>query len=295
MGMSHILQSTGRSLLLLVFLSSCQALAMLYPDRVQAEDTDKAKDKDELPDRFMVRGGANFIWNADTNMSLSGSRGAGALINYSDILKGETKATVPRVDAYFRFNPNHSIGFTYYRVGRDGLAEADRSFNFGNVTFPIGATVQSELNIAMYQIYYNYSFYHNEKVELATSVGFYFTEVSAMLTSRTTVGTSINAGTTSASELLAPLPQVGFIMRYHITPRLKSEVRANFFYISAGNWEGSLVDLYLGLEYRLFKHFGIGGALNRIDANIQGPVGNSAVFKVDNSWNAGFVYGSLYF
>ena len=43
MGMSHILQSTGRSLLLLVFLSSCQALAMLYPDRVQAEDTTRLR------------------------------------------------------------------------------------------------------------------------------------------------------------------------------------------------------------------------------------------------------------
>ena len=295
MGMSHILQRIGRSSLLLVLLSSYQVSIMTYPEHSLAEDTTKDKDKEELPDRFMVRGGANFIWNADTNMSLSGSRGAGALINYSDLLKGETKATVPRVDAYYRFNPNHSIGFTYYRVGRDGLAGVDRSFNFGNVTFPIGATVQSELNIAMYQIYYNYSFYHNEKVELATTLGFYFTEVSATLTARTTVGSSINAGTTSASELLAPLPQVGFIMRYHITPRLKSEVRANFFYISAGNWEGSLVDLYLGLEYRLFKHFGIGGALNRMDANIQGPVGSSAVFKVDNSWNAAFVYGSLYF
>ena len=199
MGMSHILQRIGRSSLLLVLLSSYQVSIMTYPEHSLAEDTTKDKDKEELPDRFMVRGGANFIWNADTNMSLSGSRGAGALINYSDLLKGETKATVPRVDAYFRFNPNHSIGFTYYRVGRDGLAGVDRSFNFGNVTFPIGATVQSELNIALYQIYYNYSFYHNEKVELATTLGFYFTEVSATLTAQTTVGSAINAGTTSAS------------------------------------------------------------------------------------------------
>ena len=293
MGMSYTLRRIARWSLLLVLLSACQALAMMYPTHSLAEDM--AKDTSELPDRFMMRGGANFIWNADTNMRLSGERGIGAIINYGDTLKGEETATVPRVDAYFRFNDKHSIGFTWYRVGRDGLNAIDRSIDFGNVTFPIGAAVQSSLNISLYELYYNYSFYHNEKVELAASAGFYITEISGSLTAVTTVGSLINAGTKSASDLLAPLPQFGFLMRYYITPRLNTELRANIFYVNVGSWTGSLADLYIGMEYRLFKHFGIGGAVNRLNVNVEGPVGETATFKVDNSWNTAFVYGSFYF
>ncbi|HJR77301.1 MAG TPA: hypothetical protein VJ805_10015 [Nitrospiraceae bacterium] len=51
----------------------------------------------------------------------------------------------------------------------------------------------------------------------------------------------------------------------------------------------------LGLEYRLFKHFGVGGAVNGLDVDVESPVGKSATFTVDNSWNTAFVYGSLYF
>lgn len=289
--MFHTSQTGSRYSFLLLFLSFCQVMVLLYPQRAHPQDNETT----ELPDRFMVRGGANFIWNAETNMRLSGERGIGGIINYGDAFKGEQTATVPRVDAYFRFNPKHSIGFTYYRVGRDGLNAIDRSIDFGNVTFPIGAAVLSSLDIALYQIYYNYSFYHNEKVELAASMGFYFTEISASLTSLTTVGSSINAGTTSATDLLAPLPQVGFLMRYYITPRLNTELRGNLFYLTAGSWQGSMIDLYFGMEYRLFKHFGIGGAVNRLNVNVEGPVGKSATFKVDNSWNTAFVYGSFYF
>ncbi|MET0516732.1 MAG: hypothetical protein ABW047_15550 [Nitrospiraceae bacterium] len=287
----HTLKIARTSLFLLLLLSCCQAFTMMNPECASAQDAEK----EALPNRFMVRGGANFIWNAETNMRLSGQRGIGATINYGDTLRGEQTDTVPRVDAYFRFNPQHSIGFTWYRVGRDGLNAIDKSIDFGNVTFPIGASVQSTLDIALYQFYYNYSFYHNEKVELALSAGFYLTEISASLTSLTTVGSLINTGTKSATDLLAPLPQIGFLMRYYITPRLNAELRANIFYLSAGGWQGSLADLYIGFEYRLFKNFGLGAALNRLNVNVEGPVKESATFKVDNSWNTAFVYGSIYF
>jgi len=43
------------------------------------------------------------------------------------------------------------------------------------------------------------------------------------------------------------------------------------------------------------KHFGLGGAVNRLNVNLEGPVGKSATFKVDNAWNTAFVYGAFYF
>ncbi len=276
--------SHGCSSLLLCLLF-CQVATLLYPEHGRTQDLD----------RFMVRGGANFIWDADTNMSLRGEQGVGGIFNFSDALKGEQTATVPRVDSLFRFTPKHSIGFTYYRVDRDGFNTIDRSIDFGNVTFPIGATVKSNFDVALYEIYYMYSFYHTEKVELAALAGFYFTDISVSLTSVTTVGTSINAGTTSRTDLLAPLPQVGFLMRYYITPRLNAELRTNFFYVDSSRWRGSLAEIYFGLEYRLFKHFGFGGAVDRLNASIEGPVGESATLKVDNAWNTAFVYGSFYF
>ena len=52
-------------------------------------------------------------------MRLSGERGIGTIINYADTLKGSQTDTTARVDAYFRFNPRHSIGFTC--IGSGGM------------------------------------------------------------------------------------------------------------------------------------------------------------------------------
>jgi len=74
----------------------------------------------ELPDRFMIRGGLGYVFNADTIFGINSANGLSALADFSNLLGGDRQDTVWRVDSLYRFNPRHSLGFSYYDVERRG-------------------------------------------------------------------------------------------------------------------------------------------------------------------------------
>jgi len=93
--------------------------------------------------------------------------------------------------------------------------------------------------------------------------------------------------------LTVPLPSFGLFVNYNITPRLQFQTRADFFYIRVGNYEGSMFEYYFGLEYRLFRHFAVGAAYDRLAADLQDT--SRGGFEFDLAYNLAFFYGTLYF
>jgi hypothetical protein len=51
------------------------------------------------------------------------------------------------------------------------LIESFESFEFNGSTYEVGTELNSHLNLNIYKLSYAYSFYHNDKVELAIAVG----------------------------------------------------------------------------------------------------------------------------
>lgn len=81
-------------------------------------------------------------------------------------------------------------------------------------------------------------------------------------------------------------------MNYNITPRFQFQSRTDFFYINISNYEGAMFEFYAGLEYRLFKHFALGAAYDRLDAGLQDT--STGGFDVNFAYNLVYVYGTLY-
>jgi hypothetical protein len=104
----------------------------------------------------------------------------------------------------------------------------------------------------------------------------------------------VSPGGTSSS-FTVPLPTIGLFFNYNITPRLQSQVRFDWFYLETAQFKASITEMYLGLEYRLFKHFSLGAAFDRfqVDADINPKKGGG--FSFGNDWNSVFFYGALYF
>lgn len=105
--------------------ASCVSLATLFalglllgtPSVTQAEEV---KATEEFPDRFMIRGGWNYVFNADTTFNINGSSGIGTSIDFARTLGGQREDSLWRIDSLYRFNPRHSVGFSYYDVTRKG-------------------------------------------------------------------------------------------------------------------------------------------------------------------------------
>jgi hypothetical protein len=200
-----------------------------------------------------------------------------------------------RIDTLYRFNERHALGFSWYRVGLGGQRTLDEQIQINDNIFNVGASVNSSLNLNLYRLIYNYSFYRSAKAEMAVSPGLYMANTKFNLTAQGNITGPNNQPfqTTTVNEnLTVPLPSIGLVINYNITPRFQFQTRTDFFYIAISNYEGSMFEFYAGLEYRLFKHFALGTAYDRLSAGLQDTSRDG--FEFNLSYNLVYLYATLY-
>ena len=98
--------------------------------------------------------------------------GLGTVIDYDRDLSGEDGESIPRIDAYYRFNPRHRINFTAFSIDRKGTRTLaiDPPIVIDGEDFS-GGTINSDIKYTLYKLGYAYSFYHSPKVELSITAG----------------------------------------------------------------------------------------------------------------------------
>jgi len=241
-----------------------------------------------FPDSWMIRLGAYIVDGSDTQFSVSTS-GLGSVIDYNRDLGGDTRVTIPRIDAYYRFNPRHRIDFTSFSIDRKGTRTLaiEPPIVINGEDFS-GGTLNSDIKYTLYKLGYAYSFYHNSQVELSLSAGLNFTTYDLRF-ANTLVGKVETAGFT------APLPMFGLHIGYAITPKWSFHYLAESFLVDFDNTvKGALLNYELTTEYRLFKNFAIGAGLARIGmaVMVNDP---DYLGKVSDSYRGYTLFGTFYF
>jgi hypothetical protein len=272
-----------------VALASAGVLAMAPPPAAAEETTNG----EELPDRFMIRGGWAYVFGTNATFTFNGATtGIGTSIDYADTLGGSSSWSSFRVDSQYRFNDRHSVGFAWYRISLNGANTINQQIEINDQTIAIGATTNSSLNLQLYRLLYNYSFYRNEKVELAVSPGLYIGNLKFNLAAAGTINGVPGSTTFVQDNLTVPLPSLGGVVNYKMTPRLQSQIRGDFFYVAAGDFVGSMFEFYAGLEYRLFKHFALGAAYDRLSVDVKNE--SRGGWRVNLDYNLLYMYGTIY-
>jgi hypothetical protein len=263
------------------------------PSVVTAEEIEQKP----LEDRLTVRGGWAYVWGANSTITVPGPNGiAGTSLDYSKTLGGDSTTNAFRVDALWRFNEKHAAQFAWYRVAFSGQNTLQEQIVVDGTTIAVGASTNSSLSFNMYRAMYQYSFYRNEKVELAVVPGLYLAKTHFSLAANGLVsvnGSPLSSGFSQTNEnLTLPLPSIGVLANYQISPKLLTQIRTDFFYLQIGNFEGSMMEFYAGLEYRLFKPFALGAAYDRLVVNAESTSSNG--FRADVNWNLLYLYATLY-
>jgi len=285
-----------------LFFAVIMMMIVLHTPAVlaQAEENTVPSSTEEFPDQLKLWGGYQYLFGLDAKIRLDGSNtGFGTTFDFDNDLGGDTDDEAVRAGLRWRFNRNHAVGFSFYSIDVKGNGRFDQNFQIDDTIFQVGARTKSHLELDLYRFFYAYSFYHSEKVELSISPGFYVGDFDAEFKGDLTI-TPGDAPTASRSgkvteSLFAPLPTLGFSLEYKILPRLTGTFRTDYFYIDISDIEGSLAELLIGLEYRLFKHFAVGASYNRLWLDIDYKSGKSNGWEVDAKWNGATVYGALYF
>jgi hypothetical protein len=212
-------------------------------------------------------------------------------------LGGDSSTDAFRIDTLYRFNERHALGFSWYRVGLSGDKLLTQSIQIRDQIVSAGAATQTSLSFNTYRLTYNYSFYRNDKVELAVSPGLYMMKTNFNFAGQGTItvpGGSPTPGSVIIvnEQLTLPLPSIGLVANYNITPKLQFQSRYDVFYLSIGNYAGSMFEFYAGLEYRIVQHFSMGAAYDRLQAELRGN-GHDG-FSANFSYNLLYLYATVY-
>jgi len=273
-----------------VLVSLFAVFIAILPGLALAEEGEQ----EQLPGKLMIRGGWAYVWDANTTVAFPGSvSGVGTSIDFAQTLGGDTSTDALRIEALYRFNERHSLGFSWYRIGLAGQKALNEQIQIEDQTIDVGASVSTSLNLNLYRLLYNYSFYRNEKVELAVSPGLYMSNIKFMLAAQGTINNVVASSSIIEEQLTLPLPSIGGVVNYNITPRLQSQIRGDFFYLKVGDFSGSMFEFYAGLEYRLFKNFALGAAYDRLVVDVANQ-SSSGGFNVNLGYNLLYLYGSIY-
>jgi hypothetical protein len=249
-----------------------------------------------LPDKFKIAIGGYAVGRYDSTMSLTEpALGVGVSISPEDTLGLDLQQTVTRLDGYYRFTPKHALTYSWYNISSTGNKTIEEEFDWldenGNtVIIPVGAQANTVLDYDIYKIGYLYSFYHNDKVELAAGAGLHITRISVALDVDTTSGPI----ETKDIKSTVPLPVLSLGLTYHVTPKFMWYLKSEVFAISIDDWSGTYTDSTLAMEYRAWKNVGLGLGLGSNSLKIIEEPGDYK-FQYENRISGVNLYVAAYF
>lgn len=221
-----------------------------------------ASEGEVSPDRLKFRLSSYNVFDADTDIAVFSSSGAGATVNFGDDLGGEKVVTIPRLDGYYRFNEYHRIDFTVFKTDRSGLEVLDLNVDLGEESYVIGDLLETDIKFSFLKLGYAYSFFHSPDVELSFTVGLNITEYDFSFGLE-------NGGQSGSTGASAPLPTYGFRMAYNIDSNWSLYYVSETFFIHIDDeLKGALLNYELDLEYRFDNSFVLGAGISRISADL---------------------------
>src|SRR5690606_32155639 len=122
-------------------------------------------------------------------------------------LNVEDSATVFRLDGHYRFSRAHRLEWTYYSMKREGSTGLSTDIRIGGVEFPVGLTLDTELDVAVAEVGYVWSFINVEPYEFFRGAGLNVRDITL-----TASGAGLSTGTDRRYDDggTLPMPTVTF-------------------------------------------------------------------------------------
>jgi len=240
------------------------SMLLMLPSALWASDTAPEK----LPWETFALNVGYFLSNVDSAVRIGS--GLGIDIDVEDALGLEGTNSVFRVGGLWRFSKNrrHRLDVNWFSLHRsadrqileDIVIEKDDGTQ---ITIASGTAVETTFNLDIYQAGYRYSFIQDDRLDLAFMAGLYVMPIE--------VGLSVSGlvNERGTAKFTAPLPVVGFGMDIAISPRWFIRTGTEAFYVEYENFTGSIVKANAAVEFKPWKHVGLGLGFDTLTVNIK--------------------------
>ncbi len=202
--------------------------------------------------------GAYFA-DYDTRARLASSQtGTGTIVDLEKDFGLDSSKNQWVIHGDYRIRPRHRLDFIYYDLSRSGSNDVERDIEFGDITFPVGTTVDTTFDYAVAKLTYGYSLHQTDTIDFALAGGVYTAIYDADAVNRATGEREGDSGT-------APFPIVGLRASFLPGDRWSIDSYLEYVEISTSDSRGDYIDFTLAAQYRFGKHLGAGLAFNVVE------------------------------
>jgi hypothetical protein len=240
-------------------------LFQLLPPQAMAEE--KAAAAEAPWEKFAANLG---LFASATSSGFRIGSGVGVSVDVEEALDLDSSFTAFRADALWRFTQNrrHRLDFTWFSIHRDGTKQIGEDITIedsdGNpTTVPAGTTVDGHFDLDIYELAYSYSFFQDERVDLAASLGLYVMPMDFGLSAAGLVNES------GSQDFTAPLPVVGLRMDFALTPQWFIRSGTQVFYAEYESFTGGVLNLHAAVEYNPWTHVGFGLGFDTLNIHLE--------------------------
>lgn len=240
-----------------------------------------------------------FIPVFESNLGFGVNGAAGVTVNGEDLLGLETSLTVFRVEAMYRPGKSrrNQLDLIYASYHRSGTTRLDQDLVIGDITIPVDSKVDTVFNFDIIRLNYSYAILQDDRMRIAAGLGVYAVPLKYGLSYSGTGG----SGNVDGADVTLPLPALVLSGEFQLVRKLYLNMSLDAMYLKIGNFQGSLLDVNVGLEYRPWKHVGFGFGYNGLSVHVEGQSSGSEypgvnfVGTVDVNFNGLMLYGKLMF
>jgi len=190
----------------------------------------------------------------------------GTELSLEDDLGLSDREALPAVLMGMRFFDNWRLDFEYYSLKRDASRVTDREINFGDTTFDLSTQLNSSFESSVYRLTVGYSFIKSQEMDLGVALGLHVTDFELILSGSNNLG---GAARRQAQDALAPLPTIGLYGTYAISPAFGVRARADLLSFSYGDYDGSLTNVELAVDWRFHPNFSVGAGYRYVNYELE--------------------------
>ena len=203
-------------------------------------------------EKFNIQGGAFFA--VLNNQVTAGTEGTGVVIDLEKATGLDTQSTVFRLGGLYRFGETrrHRVDLDYLYFNRNASKSVADNLVVNGKPINAGSNVDTTFNFQIYRAAYSYSFFQDDRMDLAASIGLFVMPIKFELSAS---GLGARQGD---FNFTAPLPALGLRGDFAVTPRWFIRTNLDVFYLEYQSFKGALVDTRIAVEYNPWEHFGFG-------------------------------------
>ena len=153
------------------------------------------------------------------------------------------------------------MDFSVFDLSRSSSKQIERNIQWRDRLFAIDTVVDADFDLTIYKAAYTYSFMRRDAGYLGATFGIYTADTKVSLMEQ-------NLGQAEVGDITAPLPVIGLRGEYEFADRWKFRASGEFFFVEFDEVEGSLVDLYAGVDYAIRDSISIGLGVNSVALDV---------------------------